>query len=69
MLNVSKYGFTPEFCIGVYFDDLATMTGKYFTHTKETVIECRSVYYLVHGNFLSLKKSIQVNCALRAGKI
>lgn len=57
MLNVSKYGFTFKFCIEVYFDDSATMIGKYFTHIEEIVTELYHVllsswilsYYLVHG--------------------
>lgn len=45
MLNVSKRGFAFKFCVGVYFDDSATLTGKYFTHIKKIMTEYRSVYY------------------------
>lgn len=54
MLNIHKCGFTSDFCIGVYVDDLATMTGNYFTHIKEIVDPCTT--YFMEKDFLKKQK-------------
>lgn len=63
MLNVSKYGFTSKFCIEVYFDDSATMTGKYFTHIEEIVTELDHVL-LSSWRFSLFKKIIPTKLCL-----
>lgn len=57
---VNKCDLEFKFCIGVYSDGSASMTGKHsevVTKIKELAPECKIMYCFIHRESLAVKKN------------